>query len=73
MTRAQGRAARGLLGWSRKDLARKAGISTQTVRRFEDGANVVHSSVEKMTAVFEAGGIEFFGSDAVGFNGSHDM
>jgi len=32
---AQVRAARALLGWSQGDLAERAGISKQTVNRFE--------------------------------------
>jgi DNA-binding XRE family transcriptional regulator len=34
MTPAQLRAARALLGWSREDLAKKAGVSDETIKGF---------------------------------------
>ncbi len=37
ITAAQLRAARGLLDWSREELARRAGLSTRTIRNLEKG------------------------------------
>jgi DNA-binding XRE family transcriptional regulator len=37
LTPAQCRAARGLMGWNQGDLARKAGVSRQTINDFESG------------------------------------
>jgi transcriptional regulator with XRE-family HTH domain len=39
MTPAQLRAARGLLGWSRDDLAEASGVFSNTIRNFENGAS----------------------------------
>jgi DNA-binding XRE family transcriptional regulator len=37
LTPAQCRAARGLMGWNQGDLARRAGVSRQTINDFESG------------------------------------
>jgi transcriptional regulator with XRE-family HTH domain len=56
----QFRAARGLLGWSQTDLAKAAGLSLPTVKRFETaGARVSVDAVAAMRLAIEAAGVEF--------------
>jgi transcriptional regulator with XRE-family HTH domain len=57
----QFRAARGLLGWSQTDLAKAAGLSLPTVKRFETGARarVSAGAIAAMCQAVEAAGVEF--------------
>ena len=54
---AQMRAARGLLGWSQTKLGAEAGMSLQTVKRYETaaGAKVSDDAVEKLRIALELG------------------
>lgn len=52
------RAARGLLNWSLKDLAEKAGIAFTTISQFENGRPSYGSTAAKILAAFEAEGVE---------------
>jgi transcriptional regulator with XRE-family HTH domain len=64
---AQIRGARGLLGWSQTELAKAAGLSEPTVKRFETGlANVSAAAIGKMVAALEAAGVEFTNGDQPG-------
>jgi transcriptional regulator with XRE-family HTH domain len=56
-TRNQVKMARAALGWSTTELARQAGITANTVTRFENGGNVTLATVEKMKKAFERAGI----------------
>lgn len=51
--------ARAALGWSTQDLAEKAGVGGNTVNRFESGQDARISSVDKMRAALEGGGVQF--------------
>jgi len=51
--------ARAALGWGVRDLARKAGLSADTVARLERGEQLRDRTIETLTEVFEAAGIEF--------------
>jgi transcriptional regulator with XRE-family HTH domain len=64
----QFRAARALVGWSRSDLARRAGLSLPTVQRAEsDGmAPVSEDARQKLRAALEAAGVEFTNGNAPG-------
>lgn len=62
MTPEQSRAARGILGWSVRDLAEKAEVGVNTVSRFENSGEAMHSTVTKMQAALEAGGVAFITS-----------
>ena len=55
------RAARALLGWSRPDLARAAGLHARTVAAIELREPGGHrpATVQKIAAAFEAAGVEF--------------
>ena len=55
------RGARGLLGWSQTELARKAGLSLPTVKRVEAGTGprVSENARERLQRALESGGVEF--------------
>jgi ribosome-binding protein aMBF1 (putative translation factor) len=59
------RAARAALRWSVQELALKAGVSTQTIKRFEVVEGIPQSRTQTLLDVksaLEAGGIEFIGT-----------
>jgi predicted transcriptional regulator len=57
---AQLRAARGLLNWSRHDLAAQARTTSRTIARIEDGdAAPRGSTVDAIKAAFAKAGVEF--------------
>ena len=65
ITSAQIRAARGILDWSRKDLAQSSGVSFASMMRLESFDRVPASNFKTLAAVktaFESAGIEFIGS-----------
>ena len=65
---AQIRAARALLGWTARDLARRAIVSVSTVNLIE-GAGFASATREQLAAVqtaLQAAGIEFLSGDAPG-------
>ncbi|MGX5805803.1 helix-turn-helix domain-containing protein [Bradyrhizobium sp. Arg314] len=51
--------ARVALGWGTRDLARNAGVSPDTVARFERGEQLKETTVAALRNTFEAAGIEF--------------
>ncbi len=51
--------ARVALGWGTRDLARIAGVSPDTVARFERGEQLKGTTVAALRNTFEAAGIEF--------------
>ena len=51
--------ARVALGWGTRDLARNAGVSTDTVARLERGEKLKQATVQAICRAFELGGIEF--------------
>ena len=61
MNPAQCRAARNLLDWSVADLARAAGVSVITVRKFEGGKLAMNgrTSVSLMRRALEGAGVRF--------------
>jgi len=70
LTPQQSKAARAMLGWSREELADKAGVSAGTVVGFELlGADSKVSTVHKLTRAFEAAGIEFIEDGVASLNG----
>lgn len=70
MISAQLRAARALLGWSQTQLAEKAGLSVETIKRLEgmkgplDATKV--STLESIVKAFDKAGVEFTNGDAPG-------
>lgn len=59
VTSAQIRAARGLLNWTVRDLAEKAGVHRNTVTRAETEATGPGSAHEAIRAALEAAGVVF--------------
>jgi ribosome-binding protein aMBF1 (putative translation factor) len=60
MSPAQSRAARGLLGWSEKDLAAKVGCDESLVRDFEAGhSDPPSGQIEALRSALSAEGIAF--------------
>jgi transcriptional regulator with XRE-family HTH domain len=65
ITSAQIRAARGMLDWSRKDLAQASGLSFASMMRLESFNGIPSSNFKTLEAIrlaFERAGIEFIGS-----------
>ncbi|AEH89903.1 conserved hypothetical protein [Mesorhizobium opportunistum WSM2075] len=58
--------ARAALGWGVLELAKEAGVSTQTVVRFERGETLKQSTTVQLKATFEAAGIEFIAENGGG-------
>jgi len=58
MTPEQCRAARGWLGWSQKELARRAGVALNTVHGFESGhRTLIPNNIAALRRAIEAEGI----------------
>ena len=69
ITSAQIRAARGMLDWSRKDLAQHSGVSFASMMRLESFDGVPASNFKTIEAVmkaFQSAGIEFIGTPEQG-------
>ena len=69
ITSAQIRAARGLLDWSRKDLAQSSGLSFASMMRLESFDGVPASNFKTLEAIkkaFEDAGVEFIGTPESG-------
>jgi DNA-binding XRE family transcriptional regulator len=59
--------ARAILGWSREDLARQAGVAVEAVQRFESHADVEDETRLTMAFRLEAEGLVFFPGFAPGW------
>jgi transcriptional regulator with XRE-family HTH domain len=68
LTIEQLRAARGLLGWSQSELAKRAGLSLPTVKRLEGGfgPRVSDEARGKLQRAIETAGIEFIDENGGG-------
>jgi transcriptional regulator with XRE-family HTH domain len=66
MNAIQSKMARVALGWGVRDLAREAGVSADTVARFERGEQLRDRTIETLKGVFEAAGIEFIAENGGG-------
>lgn len=64
----QMRAARGLLGWSQSELAKRAGLSLPTVKRVEAGrgARVSNEARTRIRQALEMGGTQFISENGGG-------
>jgi transcriptional regulator with XRE-family HTH domain len=63
------RAARGLLGWTQKDLAKRARVALNTLRKMEDSQGFVEARTEtliRVTVALEKAGVEFLDDDQPG-------
>jgi predicted transcriptional regulator len=69
ITSAQIRAARGILDWSRRDLANSSGVSFASMMRLESFDGVPASNFKTLEAIkkaFEEAGVEFIGTPEKG-------
>ena len=69
ITSAQIRAARGMLDWSRADLAEKSGVGFSSMMRLESADGVPGAQFKTLEAIkrtFEEAGIEFIGTPEQG-------
>ena len=62
----QVRMARAALGWGVRDLAVNAGITANTVSRFENGADALGNTIRKIQRALEDAGIEFIDENGGG-------
>jgi len=60
------RAARALLGWGVRDLAREAETGVDTISAFENGRPMRASTSARVLEAFEAQGVEILNGDAPG-------
>jgi transcriptional regulator with XRE-family HTH domain len=67
VTPAQCRAARGLIGWSQQDLARRARIGIVTVHQLEAGTSQPRrATLDVIRRAFEASGVELIDENGGG-------
>ena len=64
ITRIQVRMARAALGWGVRDLGKRAGISANTVSRYENGFEAMSDTLQLIQDALEAGGVMFIPADA---------
>ena len=65
----QVKAARALLGWSQKDLAKVSGVSEPTIKRLEAGDGDLggrQTTIDAIRAALESAGAEFTNADQPG-------
>lgn len=60
------RMARAAVGWGVRELAKKAGVTANTVTRIENGADAKQSTMDKLQSALEAVGVEFTDGDQPG-------
>ncbi|MBO1328926.1 helix-turn-helix transcriptional regulator [Acetobacter suratthaniensis] len=51
--------ARAAIGWGVRDLAKEAGVSPDTIARFERGEELKATTIEAIRSALEAAGVEF--------------
>ena len=66
VTSAQLRAARGLLNWTVRDLAERAGVHRNTVTRIETDATAPGHALSAVQAALEAAGVIFIDENGEG-------
>lgn len=69
MTPAQLRMARAALDWTADDLAARAGVAVNTVRRIEKGHGALHDTMQKLQRALETAGVEFIAEGAASMSG----
>jgi transcriptional regulator with XRE-family HTH domain len=66
MKAVQLRMARAAVGWGVRELAKRAGITANTVTRIENGADAKQSTMDRLRGALEAAGVEFINGDQPG-------
>lgn len=69
MTPLQCRVARAMLGWSIDQLSEQASLRAATVSSFERGGGCYASTVAKLRAALEAGGVVFIAEGEASLSG----
>jgi transcriptional regulator with XRE-family HTH domain len=59
MTPIQLRMARAAVGWGVRELAKRAGVTANTVTRIENGSDARLSTMDSLRQALEAAGVEF--------------
>ena len=62
----QVRMARAAVGWGVRELAKKAGVTANTVTRIENGADAKQSTMDRLQQALEAAGVEFIDENGGG-------
>jgi transcriptional regulator with XRE-family HTH domain len=76
LSSAQMKAARALLEWDQRTLAKAAGVSLPTIQRMEASEQNVRANVDTLTKVLEAldrGGVEVIAQGAVSAAGGRGV
>jgi transcriptional regulator with XRE-family HTH domain len=60
------RMARAAVGWGVRELAKKAGVTANTVTRIENGADAKQSTMDRLQRALEAAGVEFIDENGGG-------
>jgi transcriptional regulator with XRE-family HTH domain len=58
--------ARAAVGWGVRELAKKAGVTANTVTRIENGADARQSTIDRLQQALEAAGVEFIDENGGG-------
>jgi transcriptional regulator with XRE-family HTH domain len=58
--------ARAAVGWGVRELAKKAGVTANTVTRIENGADAKQSTIERLRRALEVAGVEFIDENGGG-------
>jgi transcriptional regulator with XRE-family HTH domain len=58
--------ARAAVGWGVRELAKKAGVTANTVTRIENGADAKQSTMDRLQEALEAAGVEFIDENGGG-------
>jgi transcriptional regulator with XRE-family HTH domain len=58
--------ARAAVGWGVRDLAKKAGVTANTVTRIENGADAKQSTMDRLQHALESAGVEFIDENGGG-------
>jgi len=66
MKAVQLRMARAAVGWGVRELAKRAGITANTITRIENGADAKQSTMDRLRRALEAAGVEFINGDQPG-------
>lgn len=59
ITREQVKMARAALGWGVRELAEKAGVTANTISRYENGADALGGTLAKIERTLTEAGLEF--------------
>ena len=58
--------ARAAVGWGVRELAKRAGLTANTVTRIENGADAKQSTMDRLRQALEAAGVEFIDENGGG-------